>query len=178
MGAPWTPAEDRFAMVRAAIEGDALCCKPQEIDRVGETYTVDTLRELRRFLPHTSSCASLWEPTLRLVWGSGARRASLAVLRGSPWCRSVTTCLDGRDLSRLAQIIDAREILQVAMPRMDVSSTDLRKKCVRAAPFAMRCQRLWQTISSHTGSTSAESLDVCKGRLIWPRPNRRKKKRS
>ena len=36
--------------------------------------------------------------------------------------------LDGRDLSRLAQIIDAREILQVAMPRMDVSSTDLREK--------------------------------------------------
>ena len=36
--------------------------------------------------------------------------------------------LDGRDLSRLAQIIDAREILQVAMPQMDVSSTDLREK--------------------------------------------------
>ena len=36
--------------------------------------------------------------------------------------------LDGRDLSRLAQIIDAHEILQVAMPRMDVSSTDLREK--------------------------------------------------
>ena len=36
--------------------------------------------------------------------------------------------LDGRDLSRPAQIIDAREILQVAMPQMDVSSTDLREK--------------------------------------------------
>ena len=36
--------------------------------------------------------------------------------------------LDGRGLSRLAQIIGAREILQVAMPQMDVSSTDLREK--------------------------------------------------
>ena len=54
----------------------------------------------------------MWEPTLRLAVVSQRDDVSL----------------DGRDLSRLAQIIDTREILQVAMPQMDVSSTDLREK--------------------------------------------------
>ena len=75
-GDPWmkhgralTPAEDRFAMVQAAIEGDVrFAASRREIDRVGETVA----RSIRcascvGFFPHTSSCASLWEPTLRLV---------------------------------------------------------------------------------------------------------------
>ena len=136
-GDPWmkhgralTPAEDRFAMVQAAIEGDArFAASRREIDRVGETYTVDTLRELRRFLPaHVELCFLMGaDAAARLgEWREASELGGLA--RFAVVSRRDDVSLDGRDLSRLAQIIDAREILQVAMPRMDVSSTDLREK--------------------------------------------------
>lgn len=136
-GDPWmkhgralTPAEDRFAMVRAAIEGDArFAASRREIDRVGETYTVDTLRELRRFLPaHVELCFLMGaDAAARLgEWREASELGGLA--RFAVVSQRDDVSLDGRDLSRLAQIIDAREILQVAMPQMDVSSTDLREK--------------------------------------------------
>ena len=54
-GDPWqkqglvsAPAEDRFAMVAAAIDGaDRLEASRSEIDRAGPTYTVDTVEQLR-----------------------------------------------------------------------------------------------------------------------------------
>ena len=133
-GDPWmkhgralTPAEDRFAMVKAAIEGDArFAASRREIDRVGET---DTLRELRRFLPaHVElGCLMGADAAARLgEWREASELGGLA--RFAVVSQRDDVSLDGRDLSRLAQIIDAREILQVVMPRMDVSSTDLRKK--------------------------------------------------
>ena len=136
-GDPWmkhgralTPAEDRFAMVQAAIEGDArFAASRREIDRVGETYTVDTLRELRRILPvHIELCFLMGaDAAARLgEWREAGELGSLARFAVVSQRDDVT--LDGRGLSRLAQIIGAREILQVAMPQMDVSSTDLREK--------------------------------------------------
>src|SRR5881628_2444235 len=42
-----TPAEDRLAMVAAAVEGiDGLEASALEIDRGGQSYTADTLAEL------------------------------------------------------------------------------------------------------------------------------------
>ena len=76
-GDPWmkhgralTPAEDRFAMVQAAIEGDVrFAASRREIDRVGETYTVDTLRELRRFLPaHVELCFLMGADAAARAW--------------------------------------------------------------------------------------------------------------
>ena len=101
----------------------------REIDRVGETYTVDTLRELRRFLPaHVELCFLMGaDAAARLgEWREASELGSLA--RFAVASQRDDVALDGRDLSRLAQIIDARKILQVAMPQMDVSSTDLREK--------------------------------------------------
>lgn len=49
-----TPAEDRLAVVAAAVEGvPGLEPCRLEIDRGGPSYTVDTVRELRRLHPHT-----------------------------------------------------------------------------------------------------------------------------
>ena len=47
-----TPAEDRFQMVEAAVAGveGVEACR-MEIDRGGPSYTVDTVRELRRRRP-------------------------------------------------------------------------------------------------------------------------------
>jgi len=47
-GRPISPADDRLAMVRAAIAGnDAFTASRMELDRGGPSYTVDTLRDLR-----------------------------------------------------------------------------------------------------------------------------------
>ncbi len=49
-----TPAEDRFAVVAAAVEGvPGLEACRIEIDRGGPSYTVDTVRELERRHPDT-----------------------------------------------------------------------------------------------------------------------------
>ena len=49
---PVTPAEDRFAVVRAAVEGvEGLEASRLEIDRGGVSYTVDTLRQLGGVYP-------------------------------------------------------------------------------------------------------------------------------
>ena len=136
-GDPWmkhgralTPAEDRFAMVQAAIEGDVrFAASRMEIDRAGETYTVDTLRELRRILPaHVELCFLMGtDAAARLgEWREASELGGLA--RFAVVSQRDDVALDERSLSRLAQIIGAREILQVEMPRMDVSSTDLREK--------------------------------------------------
>jgi nicotinate-nucleotide adenylyltransferase len=48
VGLSITPAEDRFAMVQAAIAGnDGFAASRVELDRDGPSYTVDTLRSLR-----------------------------------------------------------------------------------------------------------------------------------
>ena len=136
-GDPWmkhgralTPAEDRFAMVQAAIEGDVrFAASRMEIDRAGETYTVDTLRELRRILPaHVELCFLMGaDAAARLgEWREASELGGLA--RFAVVSQRDDVVLDERGLSRLAKIIGAREILQVEMPRMDVSSTDLREK--------------------------------------------------
>ena len=136
-GDPWmkhgralTPAEDRFAMVQAAIEGDVrFAASRMEIDRAGETYTVDTLRELRRLLPaHVELCFLMGaDAAARLgEWREASELGGLA--RFAVVSQRDDVALDERGLSRLAQIIGAREILQVEMPRMDVSSTNLREK--------------------------------------------------
>jgi nicotinate-nucleotide adenylyltransferase len=47
-GRPITPADQRLAMVAAAIAGnDTFAISRMELDRAGPSYTVDTLRDLR-----------------------------------------------------------------------------------------------------------------------------------
>ena len=49
-----TPAEDRYAMVEAAIEGHpGLEASRLEIDRGGPSYTIDTVRQLHELHPGT-----------------------------------------------------------------------------------------------------------------------------
>ena len=51
---PLTPAEDRFAMVEAAVAGwPGLVASRIEIDRGGPTYTIDTVRQLLADHPAT-----------------------------------------------------------------------------------------------------------------------------
>ena len=127
-GDPWM--KHGRALTQAAIEGDVrFAASRMEIDRAGETYTVDTLRELRRILPaHVELCFLMGaDAAARLgEWREASELGGLA--RFAVVSQRDDVVLDERGLSRLAKIIGAREILQVEMPRMDVSSTDLREK--------------------------------------------------
>ena len=121
---------DRCEMVRLLLADTPWArLDTLEVARGGASYTVDTLRELRRFLPaHVELCFLMGaDAAARLgEWREASELGGLA--RFAVVSQRDDVSLDGRDLSRLAQIIDAREILQVAMPQMDVSSTDLREK--------------------------------------------------
>lgn len=135
-GDPWmkrdrdvTCAEDRFAMTAAAVADDPhFDASRLEIDRPGETYTVDTLRILRRRYP----------ANVELFFISGAD----AVFRLLEW-------RDARELGGLARLVavtrpgyrvdDARvrymrthasilHLSQVEVTALAISSTDLREK--------------------------------------------------
>ena len=135
-GDPWmkhgrrlASAEDRFAMVSLAVrDNPRFDASRLEVDRAGETYTVDTLRALRRHYP----------TNVELYFLSGAD----AILRISEWH-------DATEVTELAHLIavtrpgyridEAREryarafgaglrVDQLEVTALSVSSTDLREK--------------------------------------------------
>jgi len=123
-GDPWqkhgtvvASADDRFAMVAAAIEGvDGLEASRIEIDRPGPSYMVETAETL-----HAPDCE------LFLVIGADAAS------RLSTWHRAddlrglVTLAVVGR--SEGAPVVDdGWNMVAVNMPRLDISSTDLRER--------------------------------------------------
>ncbi len=127
-GRPLTPAEDRMAMVEAAVAGvDGLEASRIELDRGGPTYTADTLEQLTAEDP---------DRELFLVVGSDvaadlgtwdrpdvvARLATLAVVgRGS----------GGTDLG----LSSMWRVEQVEIPRLEISSSDIRDRCAAGRPI-------------------------------------------
>ncbi len=125
-GDPWqkrgralAPAEVRFEMVAAAIESvDGLIASRLEIDRAGPTYTVDTVEALR-----------------------SDRRCELFLVVGSDVAVSLHTWHRSADLREAVTlaVVDREDVApsippagwrtaRVHMPRLDVSSTDLRRR--------------------------------------------------
>jgi nicotinate-nucleotide adenylyltransferase len=117
-------SEDRFAMVAAAVDDVVgLEASRLELDRPGPTYTIDTVEQLR------SSDRELF-----LVVGADAAR------RLDTWHRAG----DLRDQVTLAVVTraDASEpalsgwrAVAVPMPRLDISSTDLRRRVAAGEPI-------------------------------------------
>lgn len=126
-----TPARQRMEMIEMAIAGhEAFELSTLEVDRGGTSYTVDTLEQLRKkdparelfFLIGSDSLADL------PLWREPRRIAELATLvvvmrPGSPlpdWGELVP--LLGEE-----QVAGLQEHV-VAMPLIDISSTDLRRR--------------------------------------------------
>jgi nicotinate-nucleotide adenylyltransferase len=112
-------ASDRLAMVTAAVEGeDGVLASDLELRRGGPSYSVDTLRELRSAEP---------DAELFLILGGDAaagldtwdRPQELAEL-----CRIVVVDRPGT-LSDVPARFTAE---RVSVPRLEVSSTDLRER--------------------------------------------------
>lgn len=132
-GDPWqkrgrvvAPAHERLSLVEAAVEGiDGVECSAIEVQREGPSVTADTLELLAG--PHRE---------LFLVLGADA------VVNMGTWKRLEATRL-------LATVVvverlgDAHaeppgggwRVERVAVPRLDISSTDLRERLARGRPI-------------------------------------------
>ncbi len=119
-----TPAVHRLEMVRLAFDGlDAVVVDPRETQRIGPSYTVDTLLELRTEFPRAQLFLLLGEDQAQ-AWGSWHRFSEIPGL--------ATICVAGRaDLTRAGGIFDALPceipgLRPLKMPPMEVSATDIR----------------------------------------------------
>lgn len=115
---------DRAWMVSMAIEGIAgMAIDQRELDRPGPSYTVDTLRELRTEYPDHE----------------------LILLLGADAARDFDQWRDPEEIRKLARIAVFRRDdeaippgfdLEVAVPRLGVSSTDIRGRAAQQLPLA------------------------------------------
>jgi nicotinate-nucleotide adenylyltransferase len=120
-------ADDRFEMVRLAVEdNEHFECSTVELDRAGPSYTIDTIREI-----------------LGLLGGS----TRVYLLMGADEARELMSWRDPYGIQALATIVVAdrpgssfedaieplpkdfaRKLVQLEMPGVDVSSTDIRER--------------------------------------------------
>ena len=138
-GDPWrkagraiSPAADRLAMVRAAVQGLAWVeVSSIEIDRSGPTYTLDTVEVLAAerpgdwwFIVGEDALLDLsrWHEPQRLI-----ARVRLAVAR-----RDVDGSAGPLVTPELRAALPGIEdrVDEVPMPRMDISATDIRARVV------------------------------------------------
>lgn len=118
------PAEQRFEMLVAAIDGvDGLEASRVELDRDGPTYTVDTVEQL--VAPGRE---------LVLVMGSDVAAALHSWHRVDELRELVTLAIVDRDDARLPDP-EGWQVERVAVPRLDLSSTDLRRRVAAGEPI-------------------------------------------
>lgn len=124
VGQHHAPAEDRLAMVAAAVRGAAgLGADRLELDRPGPSYTIDTLRALAARLPGAE---------LHLLLGADAARLfpqwrEPAAIRGL--ARVVVFSRVGEEVP--AGVADR----VVEVPRIDISSTVVRQRVRLGQPI-------------------------------------------
>jgi len=133
-GNPWqksdrevSSAEDRYLMtVIATASNPRFTVSRVDIDRPGETYTIDTLVDLRRQFPDSELFFITGADALRqiLTWRGAERLFGLAHFVG---VTRPGVPLTSKDLSHLPS--DAVTLLEV--PALAISSTDCRDR-VRA----------------------------------------------
>ena len=124
-----TPAEDRYALVQAAV-GDVPGVEAgrQEIDRGGESYTADTLAEWKERHPEDELFLVVgWDVAAELSsWerlDEVQRLATLVVVNRPGAGRP--SGLDG----------DGWRVVEVTVPNLEISSTDLRERAADRRPL-------------------------------------------
>jgi nicotinate-nucleotide adenylyltransferase len=123
---PLSPAEDRLALVAAAVRGvEGLCASDLELRRPGPSYTADTLAELSAAHPGATLFTILGEdaaaglPTWER-WEDVTRRSRLVVV-DRPGVQ--------------APLPEGVDWVRVEVPHLEVSSTDLRGRVVDGRPL-------------------------------------------
>ena len=133
-GAPWqkarsiTPAAEREAMVRAAIEGEPrFVLDRSELDREGPSYTLDTVRALAALHPRTE-----WF----LIIGAD-QYAGLHTWRGWQDLLGLVTLAVANRPGSLPGVDAAVQRVPhraVPLPMLDISATDIRARVARGEP--------------------------------------------
>jgi nicotinate-nucleotide adenylyltransferase len=124
---PLSPAADRLAMVEAAVDGvDGVSASAIEIERDGVSYTADTLAELARRCPGAP---------LHVVLGSDAAAGLDSWERAEEVRTSASVVVVTRPGAEQAPLPPGWTARPVEVPRLDVSSTDLRARVVDGRPL-------------------------------------------
>jgi nicotinate-nucleotide adenylyltransferase len=122
-----TPAADRLALVEAAVRGvEGLEASALELDRGGDSYTADTLRELRDADP---GCE------LHLVLGADAAAGLETWERASEVRAMCSVVVVDRPGSSPATALPGWDWTHVEVPRLEVSSTELRDRAADGRPL-------------------------------------------
>jgi nicotinate-nucleotide adenylyltransferase len=126
--------EERYRLCEAAAHGvDWLTVSRVEVDRDGETFTVDTLEQLREQSPDDEYVFVLGaDQAMRLeTWRDPARVLELTPLAVAERA--------GVPLEALHDIVvrlgGEGRLTPFSMPRMDVSSTEVRERVAAGRPY-------------------------------------------
>jgi nicotinate-nucleotide adenylyltransferase len=120
-----SPAEDRFALVAAAVAHvDGLEASRIELDRGGRSYTADTLREL----------ADQESGRLFTILGGDAA-AGLTTWERYAEVVALSTLVAVERPGSKASLPDGFRWVHVEVPHLEVSSTDLRARFVDGRPL-------------------------------------------
>jgi nicotinate-nucleotide adenylyltransferase len=126
-GRPVTAAEDRLAMVQAAVAGlDRIVASDLELRRGGPSYTVDTLRDLGEQDPTGERF---------LVLGADAAGGLRTWERADELPSLATLVLVDRPGIECPPPPEGWPFVRVEIPRIEVSSTDLRARVVDGRPL-------------------------------------------
>jgi len=136
-GQPWqkaarevSPAEDRYLMtVIATASNPRFWVSRVDIDRHGPTYTIDTLRDLRKELPDADLFFITGADALSdiFTWRDADELFDLAHFVG---CTRPGFTMDRSTLTGMPE--DKVTILEI--PALAISSTDCRKRRMRGEP--------------------------------------------
>ena len=137
-GDPWqkrarmqSPAADREAMLRLAIAGEPRYAVERcELERAGPSYTIDTVAELRAREPRTG-----WF----LIVGQDQWARFDTWHRWRDVLRDVTIAVAGRageaPCAPAAVMAENPRVVEVPLPAMAVSSTDIRARAAAGLPL-------------------------------------------
>jgi nicotinate-nucleotide adenylyltransferase len=124
---PITPAEDRYAVVSAAVAGvPGLEASRLEIDRGGPSYTADTLAEVAAASPGAE---------MFCVVGADAAGDLGSWERADEIARLATLVVVNRPGAPLPGKLPGWRVLEVVIPALEVSSTDLRQRAADGRPL-------------------------------------------
>ncbi|MGH9212331.1 MAG: nicotinate-nucleotide adenylyltransferase [Acidimicrobiales bacterium] len=124
---PITPAEDRFALVEAAVgDVEGIEASRIEIDRPGMSYTADSLAELTAKHPTAE---------LFVILGSDAAGGLPTWERADEVRSGATIVVVERPGMRELDPPAGWQWARVEVPRLEVSSTELRARVVEGRPL-------------------------------------------
>lgn len=122
-----SPAADRLAMVEAAVDGvEGVLASPLEIARGGPSYTADTLVELRATQP---------DAELFVILGRDAAEGIETWERVSVVRDLATVVVVDRPGAGGRELADGFRWRRIEVPRLEVSSTDLRARVAEGRPL-------------------------------------------